>query len=396
MFDSVNWLEKTPNPIPSSNADSTSSQRLYEILLRTFPASWVINKSENNYLHYDIEISNGDGINGFNFSLRIVSSPSLRLNFATKDLKWVMDEADKPVFLVTLNPQKDVVFWLLLQDYIQGILEENNPHWRTQQYITIDIPVDHELSSSRDKFIKAVYYGFELLYIKKFYYFYNDINNHIVKFLDSPDEIKRAFEIEAAHLISGQSCNKHLKNNQSCTSCKSTDPLTELVLQADQIIQSSLEQAQSMKVLDPKDNRTAYYCISNALDIYGLRSSARIRYTALGEMAFYDYLLHFMNTYDSLTSKTNLLSVHPEDHKRYFTALLELTNIIKVAINEGEIIASSLLIIRLADTYLFTIPYLMRYLGQDMTAPLMDYAQSLLLMSHEMASLMESPTNILQ
>lgn len=33
----------------------------------------------------------------------------------------------------------------------------------------------------------------ELLYIKKFYDFYNDINNHIEKFLNSPDEIKRAF-----------------------------------------------------------------------------------------------------------------------------------------------------------------------------------------------------------
>ncbi|MCL5781721.1 MAG: hypothetical protein M1119_12775 [Firmicutes bacterium] len=39
-------------------------------------------------------------------------------------------------------------------------------------------------------------------------------------------------------------------------------------------------------------------------------------------------------------------------------------------------IAASVLTIRLADTYLFATPYLIRTFGQEMTAPLMNFARS--------------------
>ncbi|MEG6520596.1 hypothetical protein [Desulfotomaculum sp. 1211_IL3151] len=384
MFNSVNCLEMIDHSSPSSKMKSTS--KLHEVLFNAFPISWVITKSDHHYWDYDIEILDRHTPKGVHFSLIISHDPSQSLNMTTDALKWYMDEADKPVILVNINIKDGTSSWLLLQDYIQGILEVKNTHWRTMQQITLEIPKHHLLPASMNKFISSVYYGCELLYIKQFYNYFNNIHKHISEFLNSPAEIKRAIDLEAARSSLGQ----------SCTSCNSNDPLTELIQEADQKIQSSLEQAQGMKVLDPKDNRTAYYCISAAMDLYGSRASAEIRYTALGEMSFYDYLLNFMKTFESLTPRTNLLAVAPVEHKRYFSAIQDLTNLIIGSINEGQIIAASMLTIRLADTYLFALPYLMSCLDQPMTAPLMEYAQSLLMLAHEMASLMEYPQNLLQ
>lgn len=384
MFNSVNCLEGTDNSAPSAKVKNTS--KLHEILFKAFPTSWVITKSEHNYWDYDIEIFDRHTPKRVHFALRITAAPAQGLNMTADALKWYIDEADKPVFLVNINTADGTSSWLLLQDYIQGTLEVKNTHWRTLQQITIDIPKHHLLPVSMDKFISSVYYGCELLYIKEFYNFYDNIHKHIAEFLNSPAAIKRAFDLEANRSVLGS----------ACTSCNSNDPLTELMQQADQKIQSSLEQAQGMKVLDPQENRTAYYCISAAMDLYGARASASIRYTALGEMSFYDYLLNFMKTFESLTPRTDLLAVTPGEHRRYFSAIQDLSNLIIGAINEGQIITASMLTIRLADTYLFALPYLMSCLDQPMTAPLLEYAQSLLMLAHEMASLMESPRHILQ
>ena len=228
---------------------------------------------------------------------------------------------------------------------------------------------------------------------------YYNLNKRLDKLFSSPEELEQALKLEATRNYSKDQspshCSCSTSSTSTCNSCQSTDSFDELTQQANHHIQASIEYAQTLKVLDAKENRIAYYKIAQALDYYGSRASAGVRYNASGEMVFYDYLLHFLQAFNVLDKKTQDI-IHLEDHQRYLKAVKELTETIILAINEGELIASSMLIIRLADTFLFATPYIMKSFGQESAAPLMDFAQSLLILSHDMASLVEAPGQMLQ
>lgn len=241
----------------------------------------------------------------------------------------------------------------------------------------------------------------EELILNHFCQSYQNLNKRINTFLNSPEEMEHSLKLEATRTYRKESqlspsqsrCSSNATS--SCTSCQSTDPFDELTQQANQHIQASIEYAQSLKILDTKENRIAYYKIAQALNQYGSRAYAGVRYNATGEMIFYDYLLYFLQAFTVIDNKT--LAMNPtEDHQRYLKAVDELTETIIIALDDGELIASSMLMIRLADTFLFATPYIMRSFGQEAAAPLMDFAQSLLILSHDMASLVETPGQVLQ
>ncbi|ABO49977.1 hypothetical protein Dred_1447 [Desulforamulus reducens MI-1] len=408
MFDSVNWLDKTNNTSISFSGMASISQKPHDLFLNCLPTTWAVKKNTSKHLDYDIDFFDGQTPKGLQFSVRLIVPTALQLEnerillpFTSEELNWSMDEAKVPVFLIIVDSKDQSIYWLFLQDFIQGTLEHENPEWRSQNVVILHVPTDQELTKTLDKFTNTLYYGLELLYIKHFYKFYSVTNKRIAQFFNSQEEIQRALELESTRQYSNpspsseQSCCSS-SNDGHCDTCKGSDPFDDLVFQSTKKIQSRLEYAQRMRVLDPKENRIAYYCINQALAVYGSTATVGIRYTALGEMAFYDYLLHFLKTYDAIIPKTTIFFINSEEHHRYFKAMEELSQIIISALDQGELIASSMLLIRLADAYLFATPYIMKYLGQDMAAPLMDYAQTLLMLSHEMASLVESPTRLLQ
>lgn len=220
---------------------------------------------------------------------------------------------------------------------------------------------------------------------------FHRLHKRLTQLFSSPEELEQALKLETSRNYHQQSPSSHAScSTSSCTSCHSTDPFDDLTQQANHHIQSSIEYAQTLKVLDAKENRIAYYKIAQTLDHYGSRASSGVRHNATGEMIFYDYLLYFLQAYNAI-DKNPQIALHKEEHQRYLKAVNELTQTIILALDEGEIIASSMLIIRLADTFLFATPYIMTTFGEEAAAPLMDHAQSLLIISHDLASLVETP-----
>ncbi|SHE29793.1 DUF4365 domain-containing protein [Desulforamulus putei] len=411
MIDSIDSLDNKANRMchVSSGISKPTVLKGHHVFLNALPWSWTPRPTNEAFLHYDVEILDSGTPRGIAFAVYIVCPTSLRIDsdaiclaMDCDKLKYYTDRASKPVILVVVDTAKESAFWLLIQEYIHGVLAKKTPGWREQKTVSLHIPLNQELTTSLEQLKKAVCYGLELLYMNHFYRFYQKFSSRINQFFNSPEEMELAMKVESSRhyakqlLTTKDKCSCSSTSGHSCSSCRETDNFNHFTLQSDLKIQASLEKAQNMKVLDPKENRTAYYCISHALDIFGDRASAGVRYTAQGEMVFYDYLLHFLKAFDSMGTQAMVHLTHTDDYRRYFKAIEELTDIINRALEEGELIAASVLTIRLADTYLFATPYLIRTFGQEISAPLMDFAQSLLLLAHKMASLVESPDHVIQ
>lgn len=410
MIDSIGSLGKRSNrAVLVSYENPKPTLDGHTIFLDALPLSWVYRPSSEPLLHYDVEILDSGATKGAVFSVFILCSSCLKtdgdfvgLAIESDTLKYYMDKVNKPVILVFIDESKESAFWLFAQDYIQRHLERHASNWRQKKNVNLQIPINQELTVSIEQLKRDVFYGLEFLYLKNFHQYYNKFNARVRQFFNSPAEMELAVKVESSRnyakqlLTSGDSCSCSTASNHSCSSCGSNLDTSDLTADSDSKIQACLEKAQNMKVLDPKENRIAYYCISESLELYGDRASAGIRYSAQGEMVFYDYLLHFLRAFDAMGTQAMVHLTHAADHRRYFNAMEQLTDIINTALDEGELIAASVLTIRLADTFLFATPYLLKTFGQEMTAPLMDFAQSMLVLAHQMASYVESPGNVLQ
>lgn len=391
----------------SSGALQTTLPKEHQIFLNALPWPFTERKICEHNIYYDIEISDTNNPSGLTFSVSIIDSSvathhdnliSIEVN--TKDLSYYFSEAKTPVFLVVVDPANASSHWVFIQDYIYKKIQEKIPEWWQQNTVTIDIPSNQEISTSLEELRQTVIYGWQFIYIKHYHLIYQRFNENIQNFYNSTEHFEHSVQQEITRYYTknkqNQSCSCSSSSSHSCSSCQDTDSLDDLYNKWDREIEVSLQEAQSLKILDSKENRKAYYCISKALSLYGERASSGTRLTALGEMAFYDYILHLTNAYDAMGDDIVRLLTHTEEHKRYFRATEELSEIIAEALNLGEIIAVSVLAIRLADIFLFATPYIMRCFGQEPATPLMEFAQNILVSAHDMASLIESPNRLLQ
>lgn len=394
-----------PPMTPSINGLSNSTAlRARNIFFNNLPFSWVpLEGSSYDETCQDIEIFEQGKSTGVILTVKIKGTTTLtgngdniNLSIAVDHLKYFCDEMNKPVLLTLVDVKKQQVFWLLAQHYVHTVLEASSPNWRDKKTVTLKIPLACEISSSWDLLWKNILQSLEFIYFKQYHTPFRIISSRIQSYLNSPGQLEFALKREIEKQFKRQSQVKEQCSSKECSSCQDNGQDDESAIQADDYIQDRLEYAQQRKLLDPKENRTAYYCIRDALDMAGLNATTGVRCTALGEMFFYDYLLHFMRVFDANNIQTYLCLTKLEEHLRYFQAAQELTNVISSALDEGEILAASMLVIRLADTFLFAVPYISKTFGQEQASPLLDYAQTLLVLAHEMASMVEAPGRMLQ
>ncbi|AEG60822.1 DUF4365 domain-containing protein [Desulforamulus ruminis] len=399
-------MERNAPPIaPLANGIGNSTfLKAKKIFFDSLPFPWVLleNRSIQDN-HYDIEIFEPDKSLGVAISVSIKGTTNLQINhdwiklsLPVDQLIGFYDEMEKPLLLSLVDVEKEQVFWLLTQHYVHNILDVSSPGWRNKKTVTLKIPFDQQLSTSGPLLWTHLLETLELTYFRNFHTPYREISSRIQNYTNSPGQMELALKREMEKQYKKQIRQKSECSVEGCHSCSEDEMDDTLSFHADNLIQKSLEHAQQLKLLDPKENRTAFYCIREALDHSGRHATLGVRHTAIGEMSFYDYLLYFMKVFDTGRLQSIDCLIRPEEHLRYFKALRELTTAISSALDDGEIFATSMLMIRLADTYLFAIPYISKTFGQEQASPLLDYAQTLLVLAHELASLVEAPGRILQ
>lgn len=403
MIDSLESKVVLSTPVTSRNGKSTAGIHAHEIFLKSLPSSWIPREQvDNPHIDYMIELTE-PGLPPIVFSVILKKSTSTKSDgsylsqpFETENLSFYYSSFNEPILLILVDTKEESAYWLFLQEYVHNVLEKSLPNWRNNESITLKLPLANELKYSLDTLKAALFQGLELIYINKFHIPYRVVQRTIKVFFESTENLERALLIASARPYGAHlSQSKKSCSSDSCSNC-SNDSEQQFDGSGDYAVQLSLDQAQGLKLLDPRENRKAYYCIYNALEQAGESVSAGMRYTAMGEMVFYDYLLHFMASFESESAGVTDHITRVDEHLRYFNAVNQLVHFMKGALDECELIPASLLSIRLADTYLFATPYISRTFGQDKAVPLMDFAQSLLILAHEMATLVESPNTVLQ
>lgn len=137
---------------PESHEIDETAKRVLGISL---PPSWVIREQNPDYrIDYTVEIFEKEESSGlfWHVQLKGVKNPKVlkstkKISFSmeVEHLKYYMDKVPLPVFLVVVDTQNEVGWWIFLQRYIQDELKEN---WRQQSTTTIHVPSENVLGNS--------------------------------------------------------------------------------------------------------------------------------------------------------------------------------------------------------------------------------------------------------
>ncbi|WP_051688151.1 DUF4365 domain-containing protein [Desulfofalx alkaliphila] len=379
---------------PSGNAQLTSTLA-HRIFLGALPNSWVPREKCPDYaIDYNIEIMKNNKSTGVFFGVNVkgTKKPSygrdyLSIPMETNLLSYYYHEVKIPVFLIVVDVTRKAAFWLLTQEYVYKILEKTNPGWREQKTISLNIHLSNKLDKSGERFENAVISGMEFLYLQQFQLPYKEVTERIEKFYNSEAmdlAVKKERERQFGIKTTSYSCSQSICQEEYDTIDK----------QADFEIKASLIIAENLSIKDPKENREAYYHLSDALAIAGHRANPRIRYIAMGERYYHDYIYHLMNFFN-INPDMSVNQLHLRYHT-YFVAMGELIETIYSALDEEELVAASMLLVRLADIYFSAFPFICTALGHNKAFPLLDSAQELLELAHNLTSAVENPGAILQ
>lgn len=71
----------------------------------------------------------------------------VKFQIETKYLTYYYTKIDKPVFLIVVDVNNEDYCWLFIQKYINEELEDNNPSWKSQKTITLNIPKENNFSN---------------------------------------------------------------------------------------------------------------------------------------------------------------------------------------------------------------------------------------------------------
>lgn len=116
------------------------------------PKNWVINEFNNDYgIDYHVEVFDDNGKStSIVFYVQLKGQESIEINndkikfvFKTERLKDYFTKHSLPVFLMLVDTEKENIYWLFLQKYINEFLNEKHPKWITQKTVTIDIPIEN-------------------------------------------------------------------------------------------------------------------------------------------------------------------------------------------------------------------------------------------------------------
>lgn len=124
-----------------------------KILESKLPDRWILRDIEPDYgLDKSLEIVEGEDVTGKEILIQLkgTEKPDLHEKYVsfsldTKNLRYYL-ERDTPVVLIVVDINTDSCYWVFVQKYAFEILNIKKPDWRTQESVTIRIPLNQKVS----------------------------------------------------------------------------------------------------------------------------------------------------------------------------------------------------------------------------------------------------------
>ncbi len=149
----------------------TTSDKIFS---RQVPDEWLYRKIELDYgLDREIEIAINGKLTGKTLLIQLKSSATIRkednlvkYSIETNKLQYYL-ERDVPVILILVDIQKEICYWLFVQEYIFENLNSKKLFWRKQKTVTIEIPMMNIWFNSIEKIKDIAIGGVFYLIVKK-------------------------------------------------------------------------------------------------------------------------------------------------------------------------------------------------------------------------------------
>lgn len=395
---------------PEQHETDTIAQRIFN---SNIPPAWVARRQDPDYgIDYDVEIFENQSPTGIIFSVQLKGTRSpeysqdvIKFSFETDKLIYYCDRVKKPVFLVLVDVSEENAYWLFTQQYARERLDPTNPKWRQQKTVTLEVPVANHFIDSPDAFKEIVKKSVEYIYLLQFKQPHWQMLAQVQGFYNPPkaleDAIKRErnmqFEMEY-HLAL-----LYYDDKEKEKAIKTYYKLKEKALidgNFDHSIQAALGLVHALNYLDLEENRRAYELLKDALD-NSQTASRRMLYIGTGQLFFLDFVYYFTKTYDLNLLSTiaqqgqmgvdYILGLFLKKHEhQYFASLEKLVNLITTSIENGEVVATCVLAVNLADMQLFAYPYVRYNMGEEKAGVLLNAADDYLEFAYHIAKIIES------
>lgn len=136
-----------------SHEIDTQAQRIF---LARIPVGWVARKQDPDYgIDYEIQIFHKRKSTGIWFRIQLKGTEKYRetedsilMPFKTDTIRYYLNKVPFPVFLVVVLTQREEIYWLFLQKYINEVLKNENPDWNQRKSVTIKIPKKNRLDNN--------------------------------------------------------------------------------------------------------------------------------------------------------------------------------------------------------------------------------------------------------
>ncbi len=352
-----------------------ADQRLHaarQVFLNSRPKSWnVVPMNCQCGLDYHIQIREPSAAAGASFYVNLVAlektsrtANELTVSLETKRLKHYCAHLKKPLYLIVVEPDKNNVFWLDTQEYVKKITM-----YATEERMIITVPLSNKLNAAVDKLENSVINSIKKLYLQLFH---------------------RKFNRLAAIINGLNTAQQDAADNLRRQRIEDYSTVPALQSEADSIIRTGLNYIKNLDLYNPVENRRAYNHISYTLDYVGDWATPLVRSQAVGEKIYANYLYHLVNSFNA-DNNSSIDLLQNSDRQQYLAEVDKLNKAIITALEKGEILAGSVLMLRLSDFYYAAFPYVNKIIEINAAMELLENAEKIIEMAHELATAVESP-----
>jgi len=138
------------------------TDRVAQNLFNSFiPPAWFPRpQNPDRHVDYFVETNIGDKPSGLIFGVQLRGRNDLKYSkcyvkycIETRHLKYYIDQAKQPIFLILADTQTEQLYWLFTQQHIRQTLADKD--WRNQKSITLFIPKIQKLDAVQP-FLRAI------------------------------------------------------------------------------------------------------------------------------------------------------------------------------------------------------------------------------------------------
>lgn len=115
-------------------------------------SEWAVNETKDDYgIDLDVIIFENNEITDINFPAQLKSTDNIKLkneiisySIDTEHLNYYFSHPIPFIFILYDNKSEEA-YWIIIQDFVWDILNNNTPNWRNQKYNTLYLPIKNKI-----------------------------------------------------------------------------------------------------------------------------------------------------------------------------------------------------------------------------------------------------------